>query len=167
VPGPLVEQVAAERHPLAYGAAEQVADRYAGLATLQVEAGDLEGGVDGVDGRVDVEHPAERRAATAGLPAEHVGHEAAQAVQVVRVVAAERGGDGLQPGEVGLVGVRLTEAEQAGVGVQLDDRAQGVGLVDADHVEQRRVLERDRCDDDAGDAAPAHCWVTTVVTGEA
>ena len=46
--------------------------------------------------------------------------------------------------------------------VQLDDRPQGVGLVDADDVEQRRVLEGDRCDDDAGDAAPAHA-----VTGEA
>ena len=162
VPGPLVEQVAAERHGPADGSAEQVAHRYAGLVALQVEAGDLEGRVDGVDGGVDVEHPAERRAAPAGLAAEHVGDEPAQAVEVVRVVAGQRGRDGLEPAEVRLVGVRLAEAEEARVGVQLDDRPQGVGLVDADDVEQRRVLEGDRRDDDAGDAAPAHA-----VTGEA
>ena len=110
---------------------------------------------------LDVEHAAERRAAPAGLATEDVGDEPAQAVQVVRVVAGQHRGDRVEPGEVGLVGVRLAEAEQAGVGVQLDDRAQGVGLVDADDVEQRRVVERDRGDDDPGDAAAAHTWLTS------
>ena len=67
------------------------------------------------------------------------------------------------------VGVGLAEADQAGVGVQLDDRAQRVGLVHADGVQQRRVDERDRRDACAGDAdpAPRHCyraWVSASVS---
>ena len=57
-----------------------------------------------------------------------------------------------QPGQVPGVGVGLAEADQAGVGVQLDDRAQRERLVHADGVEQRRVGERDRRDARAGDA---------------
>ena len=110
VAGPLVEEVAAERHPVADGAAEQVADRAADLAADQVEAGDLERRVDGVDRGRHVEHPAEGGAGAAGLAAEHVDDEAAQPVQVVRVVAGQRGGDRLEPREVGLVGVRLAQA---------------------------------------------------------
>ena len=49
VPGPLVEEVAAERHPVADGATEQVAHRTTGLPAGEVEARDLERGVHGVD----------------------------------------------------------------------------------------------------------------------
>ena len=65
----------------------------------------------------------------------------------------------MQPSQMRFVGVGLAEADQAGVGVQLDDRAQRVGLVHADGVQQRRVDERDRRDACAGDPDPAlrHC----------
>ena len=59
VPGPFVEQVAAERHAVADRTAQQVAHRPAELPALHVQAGDLEGRVDGRDGGADVEHPAE------------------------------------------------------------------------------------------------------------
>ena len=51
-----------------------------------------------------------------------VADEAAQAVQVVGVMAPERPGDRLQPLEVGLVGVGLAEAEGTVVRAHLDDR---------------------------------------------
>ena len=57
-----------------------------------------------------------------------------------------------KPRQVRLVGVGLAEADQPGVGVELDDRAQRVRLVHADGVQQRRVDERDRGDAGAGDA---------------
>src|SRR4051812_28131964 len=51
-----------------------------------------------------------------------------------------------------LVGVRLTESDETGVGVELDDGAQSIGLVHANRVEQRRVDERHRRDAGTGDA---------------
>ena len=149
VAGPLVEEVAAEGHSVAHRAAEHVAHGPPGLVALEVEAGDLEGGVDRLDGGRHVEHPAEGRPGPAGLATQHVHDDPTHPGEVERVEAAERGRDRGQPREVGLVGVRLAEPEQAGVGVHLDDRAQRPRLVDADDVEQRRVGEGDRGDDDA------------------
>ena len=119
--------------------------------SLQVEAGDLERGVDGVDGGRHVEHAAEAGARSAGLLAEHVDHEPAKAARSNGSMPGDRRGHGCQPREVRLVGVRLTQPEQAGVGVDLDDRAERPRLVHADDVEQRRVTEGDRGDDDPGD----------------
>ncbi len=39
---------------------------------------------------------------------------------------------GVQPGQMAGVGVGLTQAHQAHIGVQLDDRAQRMGLMYAD-----------------------------------
>jgi hypothetical protein len=52
---------------------------------------------------------------------------------------------------VPLVGIGLTEAGHARIGIELDDRPQGVRLVHADRVQQRRVIERDRGDPHSGD----------------
>jgi hypothetical protein len=141
---PLVEEVAAERHALPDGAAKEIADGTAGQVALDVEAGHLEGGVDGVERRVHVEHAAEAGARAAAAGREHPGDQQAEPCQVVGVMSEEVAGDSLQPGQVGLVRVRLAEAEQAVIGVKLDDRPKRMGLVDPHHVEQRRILEGDR-----------------------
>ena len=81
-----------------------------------------------------------------------VGDRGANRVEREHVQAGDGVGGGFEPGQVRLVGVGLAEADQAGVGVELDDRAQRVRLVHADGVQQRRVDERDRGDAGAGDA---------------
>ena len=86
------------------------------------------------------------------VAAEPVGDRGANRVEREHVQAGDGVGGGFQPGQVRLVGVGLAEADQSGVGVELDDRAQRVRLVHADGVEQRRVDERDRRDAGAGDA---------------
>jgi len=87
VTGPLVEEVAAERHAVAHRPAEQVGHRAVGLTALHVEARDLERRVDRVDRRPHVEHAAEARPGAADLAAEGLVDEGAQAVQVVGIVA--------------------------------------------------------------------------------
>ena len=79
-----------------------------------------------------------------------------QSGQVVGVVPGQLTGDRVEAGQVSLVGVGLAEPKQTRVGVQLDDRPKRERLVDAHHVEQGRVLERDRRDGDPGDRAAAH-----------
>ena len=59
MPGPLVEEVAAERHGRTHPPTEDLADGLPGDVPLQVEARDLERGVDGLDRGVHVEHAAE------------------------------------------------------------------------------------------------------------
>ena len=57
-----------------------------------------------------VEHPAEAGAGAAVSRPRISSTSSAQAVQVVGVVPGQGGGDRLEPGEVGLVGVRLAQA---------------------------------------------------------
>ena len=132
---------------------------------LEIEEGDLEGGVDGVDGGPYVEHAAEAGARPAGLPPQHVDDSPPKRSEVERVESGDRGGHSVEPGEVRLVGVRLSQPEQPVCRVDLDDRAQRPGLMDADDVEQWRVAEGDRRDDDAGDLGRGHRAGLTASTG--
>ena len=150
--GPLVEQVGAERHRVAHLAAEQVGDRPADRVALDVQAGDLERGEHLVGGARRGDHArgayrARRHRAAAramsranGVEREHVQPDDGLA-RPPRRRAKVRG-----------VGVGLAEADQAGVGIELDDGAQRVRLVHADGVQQRRVDERHRGDARPGDA---------------
>ena len=106
-----------------------------------------------VDGAGRGDHA--RGADGGGVTAQPVGDRGADRVEREHVQTGDRVGGGLQPGKMRLVGVGLAEPDEPRVGIQLDDRAQRVGLVHADRVEQRRVGERDRGDAGAGDANPA------------
>jgi hypothetical protein len=68
-------------------------------------------------------------------------------------VTWEFSGDRVKAGQMSLVGVRLAQPDQPGVSVELEDRAQRVRLVDAHHVEQRRIGEGYGRDRDLGDPA--------------
>ncbi len=159
---PLVEQIRAERHRVADRATEQVRDRPARRVALHVKAGDLERREHLIDSACRGDHAS--RAHCAGVAAELVGDRASNRVEREYVHTGDGVSGGVQPGEVRLVGIRLAEADQAGVCVQLDDRAQRVRLVHADGVEQRRVDERHRSDARARDTNPAgrHGYTTLV-----
>ena len=117
---------------------------------LDVEAGDLERREDLVDGAGGGDHAGGADGTV--VAAQAVGDRGVDRVEREHVQAGDGVGGGLEAGEMGRVGVGLAEADEPGVGVELDDRAQRVGLVHADGVEQRRVDERDRGDAGAGDA---------------
>ena len=108
MPRPLVEEVPAEGHPVAHAPSEHIAHRPAGLVALEVEEGDLEWGVDGVDGGLHVEHASKAGAGPAGLPTEYVDDDSTKRREVKGVESGDRGGHGFEPGEVRLVGIRLT-----------------------------------------------------------
>ena len=120
------EEVPAEGDLLAHRTAEEVADRAAGLATDDVEAGDLERRVDRVDRGRDVEHAAEAGAGASVSRPRVAVTSRRRPFRSPRVLAGQGLGDGAQPREVRLVGVGLAQADAA-VGVDLDDRAQGPG----------------------------------------
>jgi len=72
---------------------------------------------------------------------------------IVDAITGSNGGGGTDnSSQERLVAIRLAEADQTGVGVELDDRAQRIRLVDTDGVEQWRIDERDRGDAGTGDA---------------
>lgn len=151
VGGPLVEEVAAERDGLAHRAAEQVGHRAAEQFALDVQTGDLERGEHTVDGAAAGDHAGQSVAVAARNPGQRLLGGGEQGVQGEDVLAGQGACGGLQPGQVGRVGVGLAEPGDTGVGLHLDDGAQGEGLVHAHRVEQRGIVEGDRGDGDRGD----------------
>ena len=141
--GPLVEQVGAERHRVADLAAEQIGHRPAGGVALDVQAGHLERREHPVDDARRGDHARQAGSVTGAVAAQPIGDRGANRVEREHVQADDRVGGGFQTLQVHDVGVGLPQPDQAGVGVELDDRAQRVRLVHADGVEQRRVDERD------------------------
>jgi len=71
------------------------------------------------------------------------------------VVTDERPTHDPQALEMARVAVGLGEPGDSVGGLQLDDRANGEGLVDADGVEQRGIAKRHRREDDVGDPCGA------------
>ena len=96
---------------------------------------------------------------------EHPGDQQPEPCQVVGVVTGKVAGDGPQPSQVGLVRIRLAEAEHAVIGVKLDDRPQGIGLVDAYDVEQRWIRKGNWGDLDPRDSGAGHRAGLTASTG--
>ena len=96
VTGPLVEEVAAELHGVADGAAEEVADRPAEELALDVEGSDVEGGQDAVSRAGTGDHAAHAVAALDGVLLQCPGNPAAQFVDVEDVGAGK--GRGREPG---------------------------------------------------------------------
>ena len=87
-----------------------------------------------------------------GVPAEHDRDGAAQLAEGEDVAPCQGRRSSRQPAQVSLVRVGLAEPGQPGIGIELDDRSQRVRLVYADRIQQRRVVECDRSDPDAGNA---------------
>ena len=149
--GPFVEQVGAERHRIADLAAEQIRHRPAGRVALDVQAGHLQRREDPVDDARRGDHARQAGSVAGAVTAETIGDRCANRVEREHIQTGDRVGRGFQPLQVHDVGVGLPQPDQTGIGVQLDDGPQRVGLVHPDGVEQRRVDEGDRGDAGAGD----------------
>jgi len=87
----------------------------------------------------------------AHLTAQDPHGEFAQSVRVEGVEPRHRLTDYAQAFEVGAVTVGLAQTHETVVGVQLNDRAQREGLVNADRIQQGWVAKRDGRDGDALD----------------
>ena len=172
---PLVEEVGRERYGRAYCASQQIDDRNAGGLALRVESGHLERRVRREDGAGRCRRAGESLGvAAAGATARVIGrrggraiawsvddrgHPAAEAVEVEDRQPDDLPAGGLEPGQHGVVAVRLAEPDHPVVADQLDDAAQGPRLVYAGDVEQWRIPERDRRDDDlTNDHATPPTW---------
>ena len=131
--GPLVEQVRAERNGITHRAAEQIRHRPSERAALHVQAGHLERGEHLVHGTGRGDHAG--GAHGRGVAAQRVGDRHTYRVEREHIQTGDCVGGGPQPGQVPGVGVGLAQADEARVGVQLDDGAQCVRLVHTDGVE--------------------------------
>ena len=156
VRGPLIEKVGRERHRVPDRAAQQVGDGQANRLALDVQAGHLEGGEHRVGGRGVADRP--RGDGVAALP-DHLRDPPVDLLGVEGVHALDGVRDGAQRGQMVLVRVGLAQAGQAGVGGDLDDRAERERLVHADRVQQRGIGEGDRGDRDAADLQGADARV--------
>ncbi|MDT4834975.1 hypothetical protein FQZ97_686290 [compost metagenome] len=157
----LVEQVGAEGHALARSAAQQVHDRRVGELALQVHHRHFKGADHLGYGFGDVGARCQRNLDTEelrrGLPGrDQRGDTHFHVVECPGRETRERRCGLGHRFEHGQVAVALVDADQAGVGLDLDDRAQRPGLVDAGGVEQRWIAECDRRDTDVSDGVGGH-----------
>ena len=137
--GVLVEQVGAEGHALAHLAAQQIAYRAVRRLANHIEAGNLDCAkgarwrtklaLPGLVGAIATRITPDRIFQRGKLPGVAADHQIAHGLQVVHY---------------GRAAVRFAYAGGAVVGHQLDNRAQGVGRVQAKGRAQRWVAKGDR-----------------------
>ena len=142
MPGPLVEEVAAERHGVPDPSAEEFADGHPQDPALDVQCRDVEGREHTVGGGGARDHPAHAVAARDGVRGESTGHPEAGMQAVGEVPAHDRPGRQVQTLQVPRVPVGLAQSRDAGVGGHLQDRPQRERFVHAHGVQQGRVGER-------------------------
>jgi hypothetical protein len=100
-----------------------------------------------------------------GRPAQRLGDAGAHLVMSKGVSPDDGSGCRSQPAEVVRIAVRLAQANQARPGLYFDDGPQGIGLVNADLVEQRRVGESYRGDGNAGNFEAFMAYLTEIHAG--
>ena len=148
---PLVEQIRTERNGVPNLAAEQVGHRSTQDLALHVQARDLEGGEHPIGGAGCGDHACDAVAACDRQGSQDGIDGISDLVEREHVQTEDGGGGRFQSSQMSSVGVRFTESDDTGVGVQLNDRAERIRLMHADGVEQRRIDEGDRCDSSPGD----------------
>ena len=145
----LIEEVRGEADLVAHASADHVADRLAGGFADQVQAGDLDGGEGArvAVQRILARHQVGLRAASRRVRHRVLGLAAQippQRGQLERVHPDDARAHRFQPGERPVAAIGLAESGQAGIRLQLHDRAQRERRVQTVRTAQRRIRNRDR-----------------------
>ena len=143
VAGPFVKEVGAIGHPVAHGPAQQVAHGPAQGPAGDVEARHFKRCVDPVDRPSGGDDAGQAVCVPSYGAGQGLPDPGADLVLGEHIGADDGPGGGVQPLQVVGVAVRLAQPGQPRPRVHLDDGPQGVGLVNADLVQQRRVGESD------------------------